>query len=165
MWPFSSRSAHLPDDKQEALRKRLRGERKAYQSCLKANGGDARPCRQLEVLGPSANVTDACHWFCMSNEAKRAALAKWTLHIAYDGTWHACVLCFRRLNFAGRRSFTDHFHAKARRFPQCMQVRLLERYSELVCPEAAAAYQACYGASLSRGDTVLDSCDAQVGAF
>lgn len=45
-----------------------------------------------------------------------------------------------------------------------MQVRLLERYSEQVCPEKAAEYQACYTASLARGDTVLDNCSKQVSA-
>lgn len=46
-----------------------------------------------------------------------------------------------------------------------MQVRLLERYSELVCPEAAAKYQECYTASLARGDMVPchDKCSKQVG--
>lgn len=44
------------------------------------------------------------------------------------------------------------------------QVRLLERYSELACPEAAAAYQDCYSKSLARGDIVLDNCSQQVGS-
>lgn len=50
MWPFSSSSKHLPPEEEERLRKRLRAERKAYQACLKANGGDLNSCRQLEVI-------------------------------------------------------------------------------------------------------------------
>lgn len=38
----------------------------------------------------------------------------------------------------------------------------MERFSELVCPEAAAQYQECYTASLARGDIVLDDCSKQV---
>ncbi len=49
-------------------------------------------------------------------------------------------------------------------FKLTFQVRLLERYSELACPEAAAAYQDCYSKSLARGDIVLDSCIQQVGS-
>ena len=41
------------------------------------------------------------------------------------------------------------------------QVRLLEKYSELICPQAAAQYQECYTASLARGDIVLDRCSKQ----
>jgi hypothetical protein len=58
------------------------------------------------------------------------------------GTAQQCVFCLTR-----RRN---------------MQVRLLERYSELVCPQAAAQYQECYTTSLARGDIVLDSCSKQV---
>lgn len=50
MWPFSSGIKHLPPEQLERLRKKLRSERKAYQSCVKANGGDATNCQQLEVV-------------------------------------------------------------------------------------------------------------------
>ena len=46
--------------------------------------------------------------------------------------------------------------------PRRPQRRLLERWCDLVAPEAAEAFQACYTASLMRGDDVLDSSSGQV---
>lgn len=123
MWPFTSRSSHLPQEEQEHLRKRLRPEHRAYRACVKANGGNAASCRQLEVRIPEDG--HLCDGARRDSQLVPRCVLRLTLH------WN-------------------------------MQVRLLERYSELVCPQAAAQYQECYTASLARGDIVLDRCSKQV---
>lgn len=89
MWPFSSSSSKLPAEQQDVLRRRVRAERQAYKSCVKANGGDASHCMQLEI-------------------------------------------------------------------------RLIERWSELVCKKEAEDFQACYTASITRGDEKLADCSQEI---
>lgn len=50
-------------------------------------------------------------------------------------------------------------------FCEMLETRLLERWSESVAPEAAAAFQQCYTISLMRDDERLDSCSKEVEAM
>ena len=48
----------------------------------------------------------------------------------------------------------------------CVQIRLLEQYSELAAPAEAEAYQACYTKAISNEHReVLDDCAQQVAAM